>query len=64
MSEAVGVIRVVLGRAVVGLMVRDGVVVDVAPYLRRRGYTGRDARQVWRELRRQGLDVQWLPAEQ
>ncbi len=57
-----GLIYVPLGRATVGLMVAAGIVVDVPPYVRRRGWVGRDARQVWRELRRAGVAVEWVPA--
>jgi hypothetical protein len=57
-----GLIYVPLPRATVGLMVVAGVVADVPPYVRRRGWEGRDARQVWRELRREGVAVEWVPA--
>jgi hypothetical protein len=59
-----GLIYVPLSRATVGLIVAAGVVTDVAPYVRRRGWRGRDAREVWRELRRQGVAVQWVPVSQ
>lgn len=46
--------------ATVGLVVRDAVVVDCAPYARRWAL-GRDARQVWRAAHRRGADLRWLP---
>lgn len=57
-----GLIYVPLPRATVGLIVTGDQVTDVAPYVRRRGWVGRDARDLWRELRRQGVAVQWRPA--
>jgi hypothetical protein len=46
--------------ATVGLLVRDGRVVDASPFARRA--VGRDARQVWRLAVRAGGDLGWLPA--
>lgn len=57
-----GLIYVPLSRATVGLVVTGGLVADVPPYVRRRGWVGRDAREVWRELRRAGVQVAWMPA--
>ncbi len=54
-----GLIWVPLPRATVGLVVAAGVVTDVPPYVRRRGWVGRDARQVWRELSRAGVGAGW-----
>ncbi len=48
--------------ATVGLVVRDGVIVDCPPYARRWA-KGRDAREVWRAQRRAGADLVWLPDE-
>ncbi len=48
--------------ATVGLVVRDGVIVDCPPYARRWAY-GRDARDVWRRQHRAGADLVWLPDE-
>lgn len=59
-----GLIWVPLPRATVGLIVTGGIVTDVPPYVRRRGWTRRDAREVWRELCRQGIAPQWVPVEQ
>lgn len=59
-TPADGLIYVVLPRATVGLVVSDGVVKDAPPYLRR--VRGADARQVWRELARQAVRLEWVPA--
>jgi hypothetical protein len=59
-TTANGLIYVPLRSACVGLIVADGVVVEVPPYVRRRRWVGRDAREVWRELRRGGVAVQWI----
>lgn len=59
-----GLIYLPLPRATVGLMVTDGRITAVPPYVRRRGWVGRDAREVWRELRRAGHVVEWLRAGQ
>jgi len=42
------------------LIVEDGIVVDAAPYVRRRTM-GRDARQVWDQLTREGGKLVWIP---
>lgn len=60
--SATGVIRVEYPKAVVGLMVAGGRVVDAAPYVRRRGWIDRDARDVWRQLCREGHTPEWIPA--
>ncbi len=46
----------------VGLVVRDGVIVDCPPYARRWAH-GRDAREVWRARHRAGADLVSLPDE-
>lgn len=46
--------------ATVGLVVRDGKVVEAPPYARRWAL-GRDARQLWREGTRLGARLEWLP---
>jgi hypothetical protein len=49
-------------RATVGLVVRDGVVVETAPYARRWAQ-GRDAREIYRKGERQeGVALVWVPA--
>jgi hypothetical protein len=48
-------------RATVGLLVVEGIVVDCPPYARKWA-EGRDARQLWRDGRRQGVDLEWLPS--
>jgi hypothetical protein len=53
-----GLIWLSTARYTVGLVVRDGVVVD-APPIARRWAMGRDARQVWRDAR--GAKLVWLP---
>lgn len=58
-----GLIWVPLPRATVGLVVAGGVITDVPPYVRRRGWVGRDAWQVGWELRRAGVAARWVPAE-
>jgi len=45
-----------------GLVVKDGIVVDAPPYARRWAL-GRSARELWREGRERGVDVTWIPAE-
>lgn len=35
--------------------------VEVAPYARRWGVEGLDAREAWRTLARRGYALQWLP---
>jgi hypothetical protein len=48
--------------ATVGLVVKDGVVVDGPPYARSCGYLNRDARQLWRQLHsKPGYLLDWLP---
>jgi len=48
-------------RATVGLIVRGGVVVETPPYARRWALR-RDARQLWVEGKRKGVDLTWIPA--
>ncbi|WP_346100748.1 hypothetical protein [Nonomuraea maheshkhaliensis] len=49
------------GRATVGLVVRDGVVVETAPYARRWA-KGRDAREIYRKGEQQeGVSLIWVP---
>ncbi|WP_067173592.1 hypothetical protein [Microtetraspora niveoalba] len=51
-------------RATVGLVVRDGVVVESAPYARRWA-RGRDAGEIYRRGDRQkGVTVVWIPADE
>jgi len=59
-----GLIYVPLPRGTVGLVVADDRIVAVPPFVRRRGWRGRDAREVWRELRRQGVEVEWVAASE
>lgn len=59
---AAGLIVVSTQAATVGLVVKDGAVVDCPPYARRWAQ-GRDARQVWRERARQGADLTWIADE-
>ncbi len=59
---ATGLMWVSTPAATVGLVVRDGLVVDCPPYAYRWA-KGRDARQVWRDAARRGADLVWLPAE-
>lgn len=47
--------------ATIGLVVRDGVVVDGPPYGRKMGLIGRSAREVWKELSGAGWMLVWLP---
>jgi hypothetical protein len=50
--------------ATVGLVVKEGRVVDGPPYAYRCGYVRRDARQLWRDLHgRPGYRLAWLPDE-
>ncbi|WP_433220557.1 hypothetical protein [Microtetraspora malaysiensis] len=52
------------GRATVGLVVRDGVVVEAPPYARRWAQ-GREAGEIYREGdRRAGVTVAWIPADE
>jgi hypothetical protein len=49
-------------RATIGLVVRDGVVVEYAPYARRWAQ-GRDAREIYRKGQQQkGVTLAWVPA--
>ncbi|MEU1394108.1 MULTISPECIES: hypothetical protein [unclassified Nonomuraea] len=49
-------------RATVGLVVRDGVVVESAPYARRWAQ-GRDAREIYRKgASQKGVTLAWVPA--
>lgn len=59
-GPASGLIYCVLRKATVGLVVHDGVIVDVPPYLRR--LKGADARRTWRELAKQAERLEWLPS--
>lgn len=43
-----------------GLVVHNGVVVDCPPYAIRWAL-GRDARQLWRDGYRRGVQLVWLP---
>ncbi|YCK33920.1 hypothetical protein ACNF49_07425 [Actinomadura sp. ATCC 39365] len=48
--------------ATVGLVVRDGIVVEAAPYARRWAQ-GRDAREIYRKGESQkGVTLAWVPA--
>ena len=57
--NANGLIYCVLRRATVGLVVEDGIITQAPPYLRRT--KGCDARQVWRQLAKQAIRLEWLP---
>lgn len=46
--------------ATVGLVVKGGVVVGTPPYAHRWAY-GRDARELWKEGKRRGVHVVWIP---
>ncbi|MEU8381398.1 hypothetical protein [Streptosporangium sp. NPDC048865] len=49
-------------RATFGLVVRDGIVAESAPYARRWAQ-GRDAREIYRRGKRQkGVTLAWVPA--
>jgi hypothetical protein len=51
-------------RATVGLIVRDGIVVEAAPYARRWAQ-GREAREIYQKgERRKGVTVAWIPANE
>ncbi|MGS2646701.1 hypothetical protein [Streptosporangium sp. LJ11] len=51
-------------RATVGLIVRDGIVVESASYARRWAQ-GRDAREIYRTGERQtGITLAWIPANE
>jgi hypothetical protein len=58
--DAFGLIWCSTRRATVGLVVRDGRVVDCPPYARQWAL-GCDAREVWRKQARAGADLMWLP---
>lgn len=47
--------------ATVGLVVHGAVVVDCPPYARHWAL-GRDARALWRQGARSGVDLVWMPA--
>jgi hypothetical protein len=59
-SDASGLIVYSTPRATVGLIVRDGRVVDCPPYARKWAM-GRDARELWRDGKRKGAQLVWLP---
>jgi hypothetical protein len=46
--------------ATVGLIVVDGVVRETPPYAYRWAYR-RDARELWLEGRRRGVELTWIP---
>jgi len=46
--------------ATVGLFVREGIVVAAPPYAKAWAL-GRDARELWSEGKRRGVDLAWLP---
>lgn len=46
--------------ATVGLVVAGGIVVDCPPYARRWAL-GKDARDLWRDGKRRGVRLEWLP---
>lgn len=46
--------------ATVGLVVEAGIIVDCPPYARRWAM-GRDARQLWRDGTRRGVNLAWIP---
>lgn len=60
MTTADGIIWHSTPKATVGLVVRDGVVVDCPPYARRWAQ-GADARALWRAAARRGVDLEWIP---
>ena len=62
MAQADGLIFWSTKTATVGLLVRDGVVVDCPPYARNWALN-KDARELWREGKRKGVDLQWLKAD-
>jgi hypothetical protein len=55
-----GLIYMSTARFTVGLIVVNGMVIDAAPYARK-WTLGRQAAQVWRDARRRGARVVWLP---
>jgi hypothetical protein len=58
-SRADGLVWWSTAAATVGLIVVAGVVVDCPPYARRWA-KGRDARELWRDGKRRGVDLHWL----
>ena len=55
-----GLIVLSTPRYTVGLVIRDARVV-LSPPIAYRWAQGRDARQVWRDARRRGADLEWIP---
>ncbi|MFI7608749.1 hypothetical protein ACIBTV_27065 [Micromonospora sp. NPDC049366] len=60
-TVAAGTIWAPLGRATLGAIVRDGIVVDVPPYAKRLGWKGRHVDGLMRELRKKRVRAVWLP---
>ncbi len=62
-QDADGVIWYSTPKATVGLVVKDGIVVDSAPYARRWAL-GCSARQIWDQGIAHGHSLKWLPMDQ
>lgn len=60
MNGTTGMIYLSTPTLTVGLIVKDGIVVD-APPIARRWTIGRDARAVWRQAARKGARLAWVP---
>lgn len=60
-NDADGLIWWSTPSATCGLVVVGGDAVDGPPYARKLGLVDRDAREVWREQARHGVDLEWLP---
>lgn len=60
MTGSTGMIYLSTPSFTVGLIVKDGVVVD-APPIARRWTIGRDARLVWQQAARRGARLAWMP---
>lgn len=58
--EANGLIYCSTPSATFGVVVAAGRVTDTAPWGRRLGLVGRDAREVWREQARRGAQLEWI----
>ncbi|GAA3750369.1 hypothetical protein [Micromonospora maritima] len=56
-----GALWVPMGRATVGVEVRDGRVVAAPPYARKLGWIGRDVDGLVKELQAKRVGVRWLP---